>query len=87
MSNFIPFDEFLKQIEASHYSGLAARADGSVKVQNAKEFQAMRQHVLSHYKGVNVAHSFMDEDGHHIDCIPVDQQPGLLRRGVNIRAN
>jgi hypothetical protein len=41
------------------------------------EFEAVRKHILGLYRGVKVAHSFVTANGHHVDCIPIEQQPTL----------
>lgn len=37
----------------------------------------MRQYISDLYEGVEVAHSFVDDNGQVFDCIPVEQQFSL----------
>jgi Neprosin activation peptide len=37
----------------------------------------MKKHLTKLYQGVQVSHSFMDENGSVFDCVPIEQQPGL----------
>jgi hypothetical protein len=75
---FVPFDEFLKQVasvtlDSHRQSHLALHAAEGAPA----EFESMRKHILGLYRGVKVAHTFVTADGHHVDCIPIEQQPTL----------
>jgi hypothetical protein len=50
-------------------------------VREPAAFEEQKGFVLSLYKGVTVAHSFVDSGGQTFDCIPIRQQSGL--RGVS----
>lgn len=76
MEGFVDFQSFISDItkaSASDYLGKPG-----VRVENAKEFDAMKAHILSMYEGVTVENSFIEND-QFVDCIPIDQQPGLKR--------
>jgi len=75
---FVPFDEFLRHVasvtvDSYRQSPHAFHATDSGKA----EFEAMRKHILSMYRGVKVTHSFVNAEGHHVDCVPIEQQPTL----------
>src|SRR5262245_54436983 len=42
-----------------------------------QDFQKMKDHILATYSNVEVAQSFVDADGQHVDCIKLEDQPGL----------
>jgi hypothetical protein len=78
-AELVPFDEFLRGTAAARFEDYAPRKDLAVK--RSEDFEAMRQHVLSLYEGVTVAHSFlMDEQ--YFDCVPIDQQPSVRQLGL-----
>jgi hypothetical protein len=46
------------------------------KVTDADAFEEMRQYILSRYRGVHIAHSYL-QGSQVFDCVPVEQQPSL----------
>ncbi len=69
------FSKFIDSISAARHEAYAVKP--AAKVQDASEFDAMKAHILGLYEGVEVQHSFVDENGQVFDCIPVEQQPSL----------
>ena len=55
---------------------LMADPDGSSMVRDEEAFQEMRSHILNHYDGVVVTHSFL-KGGRHFDCITIESQPSV----------
>jgi hypothetical protein len=41
----------------------------------------MKNHILKMAEGVDVTHSFADENGQIFDCVPVEQQASLSQTG------
>jgi neprosin-like protein len=76
---FVSFDEFLKGVAAVRFEDYAPQKDLAVK--RSEDFEAMRQHILSLYEGVTVAHSFL-VDAQYFDCVPIDQQPSVRQLGL-----
>jgi hypothetical protein len=50
-------------------------------VRDAAAFEEMRQYILAMYQGVNVTHSFI-LGTHHVDCVPIEQQPSVRLLGL-----
>jgi hypothetical protein len=69
-----PFKDFIKDVHRATYDEVMQR-NGAYKVRDSAAFEEMRRHIVSHYTGVNVTHSFLDE--HHFDCITIESQPSL----------
>jgi hypothetical protein len=71
----VSHDAFLRKsgsADLSHY-----RDDPSVKVAGRAAFREMQDHIDKLYDGVTVVQSYEDIGGQVIDCIPIEQQPGL----------
>jgi hypothetical protein len=68
----VPFTDFLRDVTTANPHVWLSRPESRVKTPEA--FEEMRRHVLSLYRGVHVAHSFM-LDAQPFDCIPVAEQP------------
>ena len=71
MSTPIRFADFLKQTKAAKHDKAA--------VAGPDEFERMRSHILAHYDGIQVPHSYVNAAGQVIDCVPIDRQPSLRR--------
>jgi len=72
---FQPFDAFIasvQQARAGQYVGQPGFA-----VESPAAFDEMKQHLLQLYAGVTARHSFVGPDRQLVDCIPIEQQPGL----------
>jgi len=73
---FVSFDQFLSATTAAVYNSVSMP-----RVANAAAFAEMRQHILSMYQGIRVAHSFAV--GSQIyDCVPIEQQPSIRLLGL-----
>jgi hypothetical protein len=57
------------------FDAYAKRPDAKVK--DPAAFEEMRNHLRTLYTGVTVSHSFLGRDNQFVDCIPIEQQPGL----------
>jgi hypothetical protein len=79
-----PFKEFLDDVSKAKLDTLAPHA--ATKVKESSSLEEMRNHILSHYKGVEVQHSFVDANGSVFDCVPVEQQPSLQGKGAPAKA-
>lgn len=74
--DLVPFTDFLDDVRKSSYADAMSQNGASdFKVRNEDAFEEMREHILSHYDGVNVTESFLDL--HHFDCVTVESQPSL----------
>ena len=73
-AGFATFDRFLTQSGAARLADFAGKP--GVRVRDASALEEMKAHLLDMYRGVHVRHSFV-ENGHPVDCVPLDQQPGL----------
>lgn len=78
---FPTFSQFIDSIAPAQHEDYARRP--AAKVANDQQFEAMKQHIVDLYEGVEVAHSFVDENGQVFDCIPVEHQPSL--KGTSTR--
>jgi Neprosin/Neprosin activation peptide len=68
-------NEFVESLQSASHADFAASATSRIAHEEA--FSDMRAHVLGLYEGVEAPHSFVDESGAVIDCIPIQQQPAL----------
>jgi hypothetical protein len=73
------FDQFVKGVASAKASDFMGKP--GVKVESAAAFQEMKDHLLQLYAGVKVEHTF-GENGQLVDCVPIEQQPGLRRPGA-----
>src|SRR5690242_19002273 len=65
---FVPFNAFLNDVRASHYSNYVGRQ--GVKVRDEAAFEEMRAHILLMYGGVHPIHTFV-VDRQPFDCVPI----------------
>lgn len=65
----------LDSIHSAKLGDYSARVENRVAHEDA--FAEMKTHILNLYDKTEVPHSFMDESGAIIDCIPIEQQPAL----------
>jgi hypothetical protein len=75
-TQFVPFGDFVADMNTADRSDLLTRPDKKVK--DAAALEEMRQSILERYKGVEVTHSFV-AGGQHYDCVPTDQQPAVRK--------
>ncbi|MEV6674711.1 neprosin family prolyl endopeptidase [Streptomyces sp. NPDC051162] len=75
-AHFPDFSTFIDSVNsAGHEPFTAAHPTSPV---GAEEFDAMRAHIQSLYRGIeDVPHSFVDDNGQVFDCVPVERQPAL----------
>ncbi|MDH6136740.1 hypothetical protein P3T37_006171 [Kitasatospora sp. MAA4] len=76
---FPTFAKFMDAVNAARYDEFSRRL--SATTVGAEEFAAMTQYIRDLYAGIEVAHSFVDDNGQVFDCIPIASQPAL--RGVS----
>jgi len=70
-ATFPGFVEGLRNAKGSQFAGKDA-----VRVKDQAVFEEMKTHLLKLYANIRVERSFV-EDNHYVDCVPVEQQPGL----------
>lgn len=78
MDKLVPFREFVESLKHEHPTlsdSLTRRGADGVHV-----LGKYRAYLLRRYEQVDVPHSFMDDAGQTIDCIPIDQQPSRRAR-------
>ena len=75
----IGFKKFMESLEGAQHAQFLALS--TTKVKSPDHFEKMRQHLLAHYSGIEVASSFEDPNGQVWDCVPVGQQPSLKEKG------
>jgi hypothetical protein len=72
--------QVLAQTRSATYATYARRT--GARVASAQAFAAMRTYVLQRYTGVSVEHSFLDQVGSIVDCVPFAEQPGVRGRRI-----
>ncbi|HEY7081404.1 MAG TPA: neprosin family prolyl endopeptidase [Nitrososphaeraceae archaeon] len=78
----LSFPEFLNSLQSAKHLDFSAKLGG--KVSDETEFSKMKEHLFDHYKGVEVLHSFVDDDGSIFDCMPIEKQPSVLHLGQSV---
>lgn len=73
------FSDFMDSVTSAKHEHYAEKK-GNI-VANEVEFTNMKEYLTKRYQGVEVRHSFMDENGSIFDCIPLEQQPALKDSG------
>ncbi len=48
-----------------------------VRVENESALAEMKNHILLLYQGITPTHTFLGRDNQFVDCVPIEQQPGL----------
>ena len=76
---FILFADFVRSVEGARFEDYQGQED--VTVRDADAFEAMRQHILRMYDGVEQVSSFV-LDGQPVDCITIDSQPSVRLQGL-----
>jgi hypothetical protein len=69
------FSEFIDSVHSARHEQYVAKRGSQVA--NELEFTKMKEHLAKLYQGVEVLHSFSDENGSIFDCVPIEKQPGL----------
>jgi hypothetical protein len=72
---FVPFDQFLEDTRAARFEEYE-NAPGA-RAADRSSFEEMKAYLAFLYQGVTVRHSFVQVDGHYIDCVLTEQQPAL----------
>jgi Neprosin len=91
---FVSFSDFMshtRQVSAHEFVGQAdvkldtlmttrnaAAPRTTFKVKNEQSFEEMRKAILFRYQGIEVTHSFV-QDNQHYDCVPIKQQPAMRK--------
>jgi hypothetical protein len=73
------FRSFMTAVRAAQPAAFVGQP--GFAVESAAAFAEMKAHVLELYRGVTVRKSFAGPEGQIVDCVPVDQQPGLRKPG------
>ncbi len=74
-----PYATFIAGVEAAQPSAFVGQP--GFAVQSAAAFVEMKAHVLELYRGVTARNSFVGPDRQIVDCVPIEQQPGLRPPG------
>lgn len=53
-----------------------------VRVENESALAEMKNHILLLYQGITPTHTFLGRDNQFVDCVPIEQQPGLRNPDV-----
>jgi Arabidopsis proteins of unknown function. len=69
------FTDFIASVSTAKFEDYSKRQNA--RVESADEFEKMRKHILSLYEGVTPVNTFLGTDNEFVDCVPIDQQPGL----------
>jgi hypothetical protein len=64
--------------KATRRKGASAKRAAVAEVEPNPEFKKMRDFILNFYGSAKSQHTFLDASGNHVDCIPIDKQPGYL---------
>lgn len=78
-SGFVTFDDFIQQVRSAKPEDYVGKP--GAEVESVAAFEEMRAHLLQLYDGVRATNSFSERD-RYVDCVPLDQQPGLRRPGA-----
>ena len=76
IKSFSDFMDSVRSAKHEHYT----EKTGNI-VANEVEFTNMKEYLTKLYQGVEVLHSFTDENGSVFDCIPIEEQPALKDSG------
>ena len=73
------FSDFMNSVTSAKHEHYTEKK-GNI-VANEVEFNDMKEYLTKLYQGVEVLHSFMDENGSIFDCIPLEHQPSVRESG------
>src|SRR5262249_53949535 len=76
---FVTFDSFIQQTRSAKFEDYQGKP--GVQVESVAAFEAMKAHLLQLYDGVHPTNTFFERN-RFIDCVPLEQQPGLRRPGA-----
>lgn len=74
-SSFVTFREFLGDMAQTRYSSAVANGRAGVAA-GPQAFDQMRWYAMDMYRGVEVTHSYLVDEG-YFDCVTVESQPSL----------
>jgi hypothetical protein len=69
------FTDFIAYVKIAKFEDYSKHENA--RVESAEEFEKMRKHLLFLYEGVTPVNTFLGSDNEFVDCVPIDQQPGL----------
>src|ERR1051326_1102491 len=69
------FSDFMDSVTSAKHEHYTEKKGNMVA--NEVEFNNMKEYLTKLYQGVEVLHSFMDENGSIFDCIRLEHQPAL----------
>ncbi|MET8629704.1 neprosin family prolyl endopeptidase [Kitasatospora sp. NPDC004669] len=72
---FPSFADFMDSIASARHEDFVRRSVAGTT--SAEEFSAMAHYIRDLYAGIEVTHSFLDDNGQVFDCIPIGSQPAL----------
>lgn len=78
---FIEFRAFYESIDLATFDDYSTRRDSHVRF---GAFSEMQRHLHRTYDGVEVVHSFEDDNGQVFDCIPIEHQSSLKGTSATI---
>lgn len=81
-AGLIAFRDFVRSLEAASAADFSANSDA--QFEGAAAFEEFRKYLIDRYAGMDVPHSFLDDEGRAIDCVPIEQQPGIKGTGTKI---
>jgi hypothetical protein len=76
---FQPYDDFIAAVQGAQFTDFSGKPGSAVE--SAAAFEEMKQHILRLYAGVHPRNSFVGADRQLVDCVPIEQQPGLRPPG------
>jgi hypothetical protein len=76
---FVTFDSFIQQTRSAKFEDYQGKP--GVQVESAAAFEEMKAHLLQLYEGVHPTNTFFERN-RFVDCVPLEQQPGLRRPGA-----
>ena len=71
----IDFNSFIASVKVAQSEDFSKLR--GTRVESARALEEMKKHLLSLYDGVTPTHTFLGRDNQFVDCVPVEQQPGL----------
>lgn len=81
-TEFIQFKLFFVDVQIATLDDYSKKA--GTRVSTEKEFNRMKNHILSLYEGVKVKNSFVMNSVGHVDCIDIKTQSGLKQNGQKL---
>src|SRR5579871_4164106 len=76
------FNEFVQSLSSARPEQFSASP--GAQVESPAAFEAMREYLITRYQGLEAQHSFVENGGQVVDCIPVEQQPSLRGTGHRV---